>query len=542
MDPKLWWYLARAGGLTAWWLVSLTVLWGLLLSTRVLGGRTAPSWLLDLHRLLGGLTIVFTGLHVAGLVMDEWVHFGWADVLVPMAASYRPGAVAWGVVALYLLAAIQITSLLKSRIPEALWRWVHRTAFAVFVLGTVHTLTAGTDAGGPLVRWSAAVIAAAFVFLVTYRIAAGRRMTKRTPPVTTPRPGRGFNQLTVREVRPETKDAVSVAFDVPADLIPAYRFTPGQHLTLKIPLDGAEQRRTYSLCSGAGDGELRIAVKRVPDGKVSTWLTTELRAADILEVSAPAGRFTTETNPLNSRHLLGVAAGSGITPIAAIVKSVLLLEPHSRCTVVYGNKDPDSVMLARDLEELAARHGDRLHVIHVYSRHDDGTPERYGRLTRERFHALVTRHAPDIATADDAFLCGPADMTQGVRDALVGLGLAADRIHTERFTGGASTATSAEPEPAETAPHDVTVVDQGTKTTVTVRPGESVLDAGLRAGLDLPYSCKEGICGTCRAKSTSGPVRLDACDLAQPDIDAGYVLACRTRPLNDTAVIDFDQT
>ncbi|MEV5877336.1 ferric reductase-like transmembrane domain-containing protein [Streptomyces sp. NPDC052101] len=183
------------------------MLWGLLLSTRVLGGRTAPSWLLDVHRLLGGLAVVFTGLHITGLVMDKWVHFRCADVLVPMAASYRPGAAAWGVVAFYFLAAIQITSLLKSRIPEALWRWVHRTAFAVFVLGTVHTFTAGTDAGGPLVRWSAAVIAGAFVFLVTYRIAAGHRITKRTPAVTTPRPGRGFNRLTIREVRRETEDA-----------------------------------------------------------------------------------------------------------------------------------------------------------------------------------------------------------------------------------------------------------------------------------------------------------------------------------------------
>ncbi|NUQ97589.1 MAG: 2Fe-2S iron-sulfur cluster binding domain-containing protein [Streptomyces sp.] len=537
MDPKLWWYLARAGGLTAWWLVSLTVLWGLLLSTRVLGGRTAPSWLLDLHRLLGGLAVVFTGLHIAGLVWDEWVHFGWADILVPMAASYRPGAVAWGVVALYLLAAIQITSLLKSRIPEALWRWVHRTAFVVFVSGTVHTFTAGTDADGPLVRWSAAVIAAAFMFLVTYRIAAGRRITRRTTQIPAPRAGRGFHPLTVREVRRETEDAVSVAFHVPPGLVGDFRFTPGQHLTLKVTLDGAEHRRTYSICSGTGDGELRIAVKRVSGGRVSTWVTSELRAGDTVEVSTPVGRFTTETNPLGSRHLLGVAAGSGITPVAAITKSVLLLEPHSRCTLVYGNKDPESVMLRAELEALVDTYGERLRLIHVFSRHDTGVPALYGRLDQDRFRALTQTHAPDVADADEAFLCGPAEMTQAVSDTLAGLGMTQDRIHTERFTGGAPAPTA----PVDSAAHDVTIVDRGTKTTITVRPGESVLDAGLRAGLDLPYSCQEGICGTCRAKSTGGPVRLDDCDLDSADIAAGYVLTCRTRPRDGRAVIDFDQ-
>ncbi|NUP24351.1 MAG: 2Fe-2S iron-sulfur cluster binding domain-containing protein, partial [Streptomyces sp.] len=158
----------------------------------------------------------------------------------------------------------------------------------------------------------------------------------------------------------------------------------------------------------------------------------------------------------------------------------------------------------------------------AYSRHDEGDPERYGRLTRDSFHNLVTRHAPGLAEADEAFLCGPAEMTQGVRDILVSLGLSDDRIHTERFTGGAPTAPTASPaeqEPTATAPHDVTIVDQGTKTKVTVRPGESVLDAGLRAGLDLPYSCQEGIRGTCRAKSTGGPVRLDECDLDQAETD-----------------------
>lgn len=294
------------------------VLWGLLLSTRVLGGRPAPAWLLDLHRLLGGLSVVFTGVHMTALFMDEWVSFGWAELLVPMASEYRPGAVAWGIVALYLLLAIQVTSLLKSRLPDALWRWVHRSAFAIFVLAGVHTFTAGKDAGGPLVRWSAGIIAAAFVFLTTYRLAAGRRLSRaaaRTaaplgpseasvagPAVADRAPGRGFHRLTVADVSRETADAVSVAFTVPADLTRVFRFTPGQHLTLKTVIEGQEERRTYSISSGVGDGELRVAVKRVPGGRVSTWITGELRTGDTVEVSPPGGHFTTEPNPLNERQ------------------------------------------------------------------------------------------------------------------------------------------------------------------------------------------------------------------------------------------------
>jgi predicted ferric reductase len=178
VNDKLWWYTARAGGLTAWWLVSIAVLWGLLLSTRVLQGKPKPAWLLDLHRFLGGLSVVFTGVHVAALAADSWVHFGWADVLVPFASDWRPAATAWGIVAMYLLVAVQGTSLLMRKLPRRLWRQVHTTSFGLFLLSGVHAFTAGTDRGNPAVQWTGLLIATAFLFLLAYRFVAPKRHAK----------------------------------------------------------------------------------------------------------------------------------------------------------------------------------------------------------------------------------------------------------------------------------------------------------------------------------------------------------------------------
>lgn len=180
MNDKLWWYVARAGGLTAWWLVSASVLWGLLLSTRVLQGKPKPPWLLDLHRFLGGLSVVFTGVHILGLVADSWAHFGWVEVLVPFASSWRPAAVAWGVVGFYLLLAVEATSLLMRKLPRKWWRRVHLTSFGLFALSGVHAFTAGNEADNAAVQVSGLVIATAFVFLVAYRLVAPRKPDRRT--------------------------------------------------------------------------------------------------------------------------------------------------------------------------------------------------------------------------------------------------------------------------------------------------------------------------------------------------------------------------
>ncbi|HEX2177559.1 MAG TPA: 2Fe-2S iron-sulfur cluster-binding protein [Nocardioidaceae bacterium] len=593
MDEKLWWYLARAGGLTAWWLLCLAVLWGLLLSTRLLGDRTPPAWLLDLHRMLGGLALVFTGLHMTGLFFDEWAGFGWSDLLVPMASEYRPGAVAWGVVGLYLLVAIELTSLAKRRIPETLWRWVHRSAFAVFVLATVHTLTAGTDAASRWIQGGAVAVGLGFLFLLVYRLSTGRRPreprgpgvapvteasgrpaepepvlagvaagasapvggtetvpqqavaspTASSPPVQ-PRPV--FHSLRVSEIIRETADAVSVAFDVPKELAPAFRFDPGQHLTLRTRLGGDEVRRAYSLCSGLADGHLRIAVKHIDGGLASPWVNRRLAVGDVVEVAAPAGRFRTEVNPLHQRHLLGIAAGSGITPILSILKSVLALEPRSRFSLLYGNRDADSTIFRDELAQLQRRYGERLQVVHVFSRCEKAEPRLRGRLGADKLDELA--HLLDLASVDDAYLCGPRAMTLELRDALVAHGVDREHVHVELFggpkatpsaaTGG--TSTERQSPAAAGAGHSVAVIDRGARSEIAVRADETVLDAALRAGLDLPYSCRDGVCGTCRAKLACGRVQQEGADLTRAEIDAGYVLTCQARPESDGVVISLD--
>jgi ferredoxin-NADP reductase/DMSO/TMAO reductase YedYZ heme-binding membrane subunit len=557
MDEQLWWYLARAGGLTAWALLCITVLWGLLLSTRVLGQRPRPGWLLDLHRMLGGLALVFTALHLAGLYFDQWAGFGWVDLLVPLQSGYRPVAVAWGIVGLYLLLAVELTSLVKSRIPETAWRWVHRCAFVVFALATVHTFTAGSDGGNRWVRGATVLVCYGLVVMTVYRVgvlrnarrSAARRVVAAVASQTledgataapAASPARSaFHRLKVTEIVRETADAVSVAFAVPKELAPAFRFDPGQHLTLRAHVDGEQVRRSYSLCSGVTDGELRIAVKQVEGGRASPWVNRRLAVGDVVEVTAPTGRFRTEVNALHERHLLGVAAGSGITPVLSILQSVLAVEPRSRFTLVYGNRDADSTIFRDKLSQLQERYGERLRVVHVLSRCDKTPPPLRGRIGAAKLDEL--RHLLHLHTVDDAYLCGPREMTLEVRDALVAGGLHHERVHVELFGSAARPAGPESPAAGPSAVCNVAVVDRGARTEITVRGGEPVLDAALRAGLDLPYSCRDGVCGTCRAKLVCGQVLQDGADLTRAEIDAGYVLTCQARPQSEGVVITLDE-
>jgi ferredoxin-NADP reductase/DMSO/TMAO reductase YedYZ heme-binding membrane subunit len=558
MDKELWWYLARAGGLTAWWLLCVAVLWGLLLSTRVLGDRPRPAWLLDLHRMLGGLALVFTGLHLVGLYFDQWAAFGVLELLVPMQSGYRPSAVAWGIVAFYVLVAIELTSLVKAHIPEAVWRWVHRSAFVLFMLATVHTFMAGSDGANRWIRGGAVLVCYGLVVLLVFRIGVLRHHRRAAPraaatagaavPVgataadAVPPAGRShFHRLTVKEIVRETAEAVSVAFAVPKELAPAFRFEPGQHLTLRAHLDGDEVRRSYSLCSGVTDGELRIAVKQVEGGRASPWVNRRLAVGDVVEVTPPAGRFRTEINALHERHLLGIAAGSGITPVLSILTSVLAVEPRSRFTLVYGNRDRDSTIFRDKLARLQYRYRERLQVVHVLSRCDRAEPPLRGRINAAKIAEI--EHLLDLGSVDDAYLCGPREMTLEVREALVERGLEPQRVHVELFGGPAPAPGTTGPGHASPAPdvvRNVAVVDRGARSELAVRGDESVLDAALRAGVDLPYSCREGVCGTCRARLACGRVSQEGADLSQAEVDAGYVLTCQARPETDGVVISLD--
>jgi ring-1,2-phenylacetyl-CoA epoxidase subunit PaaE len=326
----------------------------------------------------------------------------------------------------------------------------------------------------------------------------------------------------------------------------AFRFAPGQYLTLRRAFDGEEVRRSYSICSGLDDGELRVGVKRVPGGRFSTWIAEGLKPGDALEAMPPEGRFGLQPDPAAApRTVLGVACGSGITPVLSIARSLLAREPQGRVVLLYGNRSASDIMFREALEDLKDRHLARLTVVHVLSREKHELAALHGRLDRERVLSLVPGlvRPGEIASA---FLCGPLGMAEATTEALVSLGVMPERIHVERFTpaGGvaAPVARRMEAPTAEAPPAAMLeVVSEGVTRAVPMLAGETVLEAGLRAGLDLPWSCRGGMCCTCRAKVTGGEVAMDMNYSLQPwETEAGFVLTCQSRPKTPAVSVDYD--
>ena len=349
-----------------------------------------------------------------------------------------------------------------------------------------------------------------------------------------------FHALRVADVRRETADTVSVAFDVPAELTEAYAFAPGQHLTVRMPAsDGGEEvRRSYSICSGLDDGELRVAVKNVPGGIFGAYACERLRPGDALDVMTPIGRFTTALDPAAERAYLGIAAGSGITPVISLVRSVLVREPKSRFTLLYGNRGPSSVIFREALEDLKDRYLDRLQVIHVFSREQQAAPLFNGRITGDKIRAMATTLL-DLPSYDEVFICGPEPMTLDVRDTLVELGVDPLHVHLELFGSTTPTAPRVHHETGQR--RHITYVWNGVKTEVEAHPDDTVLEAGELAGLDLPYSCRGGVCSTCRAKLLDGTVTMDRNYALEPwETEAGFVLTCQSHPTTDSLTVDYD--
>jgi ring-1,2-phenylacetyl-CoA epoxidase subunit PaaE len=339
--------------------------------------------------------------------------------------------------------------------------------------------------------------------------------------------------LTVADVRRETDDCVSIAFEPPAD--GSFGFVPGQYLTLRTVLDGVEVRRSYSLCTAPGDGELRVAVKRVPGGLVSGW-AHGLAKGDVVDVLAPDGRFTPAPDPEPGRHVLGVAAGSGITPVMSVVRHVLAEEPTARVTLVYGNRSSSSVIFRDALSDLKDRYLERFRVVHVLSREGADVTLHEGRVDGDKVRALCAT-VLDPADLDEVFVCGPQEMSVAVRAALLDLGVDPHRVHVELF--GTVTLPPPPVDP-EAVGATATVVLHGRATRVPVAPGETLLDAGRRAGLDLPWSCHAGVCATCRAK-VDGDVEMAANHSLEPwELEAGFRLTCQSRCVSDTLTVDYD--
>lgn len=354
-----------------------------------------------------------------------------------------------------------------------------------------------------------------------------------------------FHDLEIADLRRETADCVSLAFRVPPELAAAYRYTPGQYLTLKAVIDGREERRSYSVCSAPHENELRVAVKRVAGGAFSTFANARLKAGDRIGVGTPEGRFGPKIDAHAARVHVLVAAGSGITPVISIAKAVLAGEPRSRVVLVYANRTIDSIVFREEIEDLKNTYMTRLSLVHVLSRERQDTALLDGRIDAAKIEALATALF-DPASADGFYLCGPFAMVETVTTALAGLGVPTSRIHAELFLApdaasrpvAAGTASARREGAAR-----VTVVRDGIRQIFEVPfDGPSILDAGTAAGLDLPFSCKGGVCSTCRCLKRAGDVEMAANYSLEPwELEKGFVLACQSRPTSAEIVLDFDE-
>ncbi|MEP7208770.1 MAG: 1,2-phenylacetyl-CoA epoxidase subunit PaaE [Casimicrobiaceae bacterium] len=354
-----------------------------------------------------------------------------------------------------------------------------------------------------------------------------------------------FHPLKIGRVDRETRDAVAVTFEVPAELEQNFRFAPGQHLTLRTRIGDEEVRRSYSLCAPVHDGRLRIAIKRNPGGVFSNWANDTLRPGATLEVLPPLGHFHLPLDAAHRLHYLAFAAGSGITPVLSIIATTLAAEPHSRFTLVYGNRASATVMFREELAALKDIYLERFNLVHVLSREAQDIPLFHGRIDREKVAALVAQWIR-IDDVDAVFVCGPEGMMSDVRAALVAAGFPDAKIRMERFATSVPKQTHtahAAPTPGHTRCEVTVVLDGMTRSFPLEKSSESILEAGLRAGIELPYSCQSGVCSTCRAKLVTGEVDMDAnFALEDYEVARGFVLTCQSYAVTDAVTVDYDQT
>ncbi len=354
-----------------------------------------------------------------------------------------------------------------------------------------------------------------------------------------------FHPLAVASVVPETRDAVEVTFAVPEALAREFRFEAGQHLTLRANIGGADVRRSYSICAAPAEGRLSIAVKRAPGGVFSTFANEVLKAGDTLDVMPPLGHFGVPADAAAARHYLGVAAGSGITPLMSIITQTLEAEPQSRFTLVYGNRASGSVMFREALAALKDRHLARFNIVHVLSREAQDIDLLHGRIDRAKADALLSQWLP-LEDIDLAFVCGPDEMMRAVTAALEDRGFPESKIRIERFAASIPKHTHVvqrPPEPGHAECEVTVVIDGATRSFMLDKTRESILDAGLRHGVELPYSCRGGVCSTCRCRISEGEVDMDNnFALEDYEIARGFILACQSYPVTDRVTVSFDDT
>jgi ring-1,2-phenylacetyl-CoA epoxidase subunit PaaE len=356
-----------------------------------------------------------------------------------------------------------------------------------------------------------------------------------------------FHDLRVKSIEPDTAEASILSFEVPPGLRDTFGFTQGQYLTLRANIDGQDLRRSYSICAGVDDGELRVGVRRVKGGVFSNWINERVKPGDSISVMAPQGRFFVPIEPESRRHHLGIAGGSGITPILSIMKTVLAREPKSRFTLIYGNRMLRSTMFKEELEDLKNRYMARLSLQHVFSDEPTDSPLNMGLMNRDKIGEFLAAVVP-APTIDHVYVCGPFQMNDEAEAALLAAGVPEAAIHIERFGVAPGTATAIgavvhEAQAGDAEQAKVVIIRDGMRREIDFSKDQpSILDAASAAGLEVPFSCTSGVCGTCRCKVVEGEVRMERnFALDKSEVANGFVLACQAHPLTERVVLSFDE-
>ncbi len=351
-----------------------------------------------------------------------------------------------------------------------------------------------------------------------------------------------FYPLTIKNIRKETADCVSISFNIPAELKNIFAYKQGQYIALKTKIEEQEIRRSYSLCSSPLEDDFRIAVKRVDGGLFSTFANHQLQVGDVLDIAEPNGKFYAELNESNSKKYLAIAAGSGITPVLSIIKTTLLTEPLSEFILVYGNKNTGSIIFKEEIEALKNKFVGRLQLLHILSREKTDAPISHGRIDVEKLQQLSK--LIDWKNLDEFFICGPEEMIMATKNFLENLSIDKTKIHFELFAASAKTKNKIfVPQTKSEAKSKITIISDGRSFDIEIGFNEeiNILDAALQNGADLPFACKGGVCCTCKAKLLEGQVEMDVnWGLEHEEIEQGFILTCQSHPITERVVVDYD--
>lgn len=354
-----------------------------------------------------------------------------------------------------------------------------------------------------------------------------------------------FHTLNVKDIRRETEDAISIAFLVPSELADLYKYKPGQFLTLRKTINGEDIRRSFSVCSGLQENELRVAVRVLPDGKFSGYAANQMSIGEELQVMTPTGNFTTEITEDTEKSFLFIAAGSGITPVISLIKTILHTAKKSNVTLIYGNRGFNHIIFREELESLKNKYMSNFSLMHVFSRERIGNKLQEGRLNRQKIKDIYNVFLKDINFDGGVFVCGPEPVIFDVKDFFEEIGFDHQHIHFELFisTGELNKKIiSASKKDGEAGAHVKVIIDGEEISFNLKEDGMSVLDAANQAGADAPYSCKGGVCSTCKAKVIEGEVKMDKnYALEDEEVDAGYILTCQSHPISEKLIVSYDE-